>query len=526
MSRAKPASSRKAKKRSTPRKARAHFAGGALPRIVDVAIAADVAPTFRELEAHPSPQKRGPEFERLLQRLFRLSGYDAERNPSIARPRQTDLLARYASDLFLLEAKWQGDPLDINDIDSLHSRLMRAPRGTIGCSFSMTSFTRSALDRVKQLRSAEHGHELLLFDHIEVAALMNGWMSLLNAMRTKLRALREAGEVVFLRDNPGVPALRPLDIPLTQASVRRPNDMDAGIAGRVYNFAFGELPSSFENYGRGKHGFQLYGSPIVDTVDDLCALLQLFHSRLRLAGQGGYTISELNNEKVWFGTSADRFIQSLVAMAPRHALAGIQQTHHSEEFTFYDATRLGALIVYGRQNISTQRLYGVSFELRLPGIPLDYEPLRSVAKALGLGSEQLTPVEHDWITRVELPRAGDEILVEPIEYLRDRDDPQFISAAVVRNPFFSPLEPGAGRLGEPLGSMPILVGRIGDYLAETERVRHFRLQDIKSAEFRSGHVADVFLGHDEDLRYRVAVEDVDQSHPIFAASAHSAVRAK
>ena len=151
-------------------------------------------------------------------------------------------------------------------MDSLHSRLMRAPRGTLGCLFSMTSFTGSALDRVKQLRSAEHGHELLLFDQVEVAALMNGWMSLLDAMRTKLRTLREAGEVLFLRDSPAVPALRPLDIPLAQPRASRPNDMDAGVAGRVDNFAFGELPSSFEIYSRDTHGFQLHGSPIVDTA--------------------------------------------------------------------------------------------------------------------------------------------------------------------------------------------------------------------------------------------------------------------
>src|SRR5688500_16854341 len=191
------------------RKAKTRFAGGATPRIVDADVAAGVAPLFRELEAHPNPQKRGPEFERLLQRLFRLSGYDAERNPSIARPRQTDLLARYGDDLFLLEAKWEGDPTNISDVDGLHSRLMRAPRGTIGCCFSMTSFTRTAIERAKQLRSAEHGHELLLFDQVEVSALMNGWLSLHQAVRAKLRALREAGEVRFLRDNPGIPALKP-----------------------------------------------------------------------------------------------------------------------------------------------------------------------------------------------------------------------------------------------------------------------------------------------------------------------------
>jgi hypothetical protein len=507
---------KKTKSRAS-RRTKARFAGRATPHIVDRDVAAGVAPLFRDLESHPNPQKRGQEFERLIQRLFRLSGYDAERNPAIARPRQTDLLARYGDDLFLLEAKWENDPSNISVIDGLHSRLIRAPRGTIGCCFSMTSFTRTAIERAKQLRGAEHGHELLLFDQVEVAALMNGWLSLHEAVRTKRRALREAGEVRFLRDNPGVPALKPLDIPFPQPSARRPNDLDAGVPGRVYNFAFGELPSSFEVYSQATHGFQIYGSPMVDTVDDLSALLQLFHSHLRLFGDGGYTIAELRNERTWFGTSADRFIQSLAVMGQRHALAGLKETHHSEEFTYYDVTRLGGLVVYGRQNISTQRLYSVSFELRLPGIPLDYEPLRSVANALGLGNEQLTPIERDWIKHIEIPRTGEEFLVEPVEYLRDGNDPQYVSAAVVRNPFFSPSDTAASRLGEPLRSMSVLVGRVGDYLAEDERVHRFHLRSVQVAEFRMGHVADVFLGHDEKQRYRVEA-DPDRTKPIFASN--------
>jgi len=35
-------------------------------------------------------------------------------------------------------------------------------------------------------------------------------------------------------------------------------------------------------------------------------LLQLIHSRLRFVGTGGYTITELNNERIWLGTSGKR----------------------------------------------------------------------------------------------------------------------------------------------------------------------------------------------------------------------------
>ncbi len=485
-------------------------------KIVDADVAGALGPAFREMEGHPNPQKRGSEFELLLQRLFRLSGYDAARNPAIARPRQTDLLARLSDTLFLVEAKWQDDPADIDVLDGLHARLRRAPRGTIGCCFSMSSFTRNAIERAQELRRAEHGHEVVLFDQLEIAAMMNGSMELTRAMRAKQSALRERGEILFLRDNPGIPRLVPLDIPFPRPRMRRTNDLEQEFEGSVYNFAFGELPSSFEAYNRETHGFQLFGPARVDTVGDLKSLLELIHSRLRLGEEGGYTITELGNAKTWLGTSAERFIKNLGAMKARHVGACLKETHHSEEFTYYDSTRLGALLICGRQNISTERLYGVSFELRLPGIPIDPEPLRSIANAMGLEDEQLVPVDRGWIKRVDIPRDTNELLLEPLEYLRSAHDPQYIAGAVVRNPFFSQ-DVGSDPTVGILRTTSVLLGRVGDHLAEDERVRRFRLRRLNIAEFRMGHVVDVFMGHDEDLRYRISEgEVVDRGQPILS----------
>jgi hypothetical protein len=103
-------------------------------RIVDRHIAQTLGPLLAELHAARDPQLRGPEFELLLQKLFRLSGFDAVRDPLIAHPRQTDLLARRGAQLFLLEAKWQRDPININNLDAMESRLRRAPRCVVHAS--------------------------------------------------------------------------------------------------------------------------------------------------------------------------------------------------------------------------------------------------------------------------------------------------------------------------------------------------------------------------------------------------------
>src|SRR5690242_3723252 len=71
-------------------------------RVVDRHVAQTLGPLLAELHAARDPHLRGTDFEVLLQKLFRLSGFEAVRDPSIAHPRQTDLLARRGSQLFLL----------------------------------------------------------------------------------------------------------------------------------------------------------------------------------------------------------------------------------------------------------------------------------------------------------------------------------------------------------------------------------------------------------------------------------------
>lgn len=482
---------------------------------IDNDAVAGVTSIFGALEKHSDPKQRGFEFERLLQRLFRLSGYETERNPVIARPRQTDLLAKYGENLFLIEAKWQRDPIDIAHIDDLHARLRRAPRSAVACLFSMSAFTQNAIDRVKELRRAEHGHEILLFDPFEVTALMRGWMQLKVLLANKHRALRELGEVLFLREHPKRPPLQPLDIPMPQPQVLRPNDLRSSFVGDVYNFAFGDLPAMFNVHEDQTRVFHLHGRVHVQDFDELVGLLHLFHSRLGLLGTGGYTITELKNQRVWVGTSAADFVRNLAKLDERYAAAAIKVSHHSEEFTFYDATGDGAILVTGRQNVSRRNLDDVWFELFLPGIPLEMEPVRSVARALGLQYGLLLPMHRTPMQRVILPREG--VLVEPLEYLRSNDDPSFISGAVVRNPFFGKRKT-LRDLPHPLYASSVLVGSVHDHLGEDERVTKFRVRHIDVLTTNDGWVVDVMLKHDEKLRYNVPVE-VDRSAPIVAKPA-------
>jgi hypothetical protein len=121
-----------------------------------------------------SPQKRGYSFEALLSQFLRENGFRVQRNPRIARPRQTDLVAEYGNLLFLIEAKWTKQDIGSNDLDDLRKRLERAPSDAIGCIFSFSSFSEPAVAEVIRDRS----REILLFSQREIYRLFSSRISL------------------------------------------------------------------------------------------------------------------------------------------------------------------------------------------------------------------------------------------------------------------------------------------------------------------------------------------------------------
>jgi hypothetical protein len=462
-------------------------------RAQDDHVAEVLAPRFIDLQASQQPHQRGPQFEELLRILFVLNGYETERNSAVASPRQTDLLARKNSARYLIESKWQRDAIDINDLDSLRSRLDRAPTGTIGCFFAMSPFSQSAIDEIRSLkRSAHGGHQILLIGAVEVTALFRGEVLLDHVLHRKLIALRDRAEVLVDAPETEPRELCPLDIPLPVPLVDPRAACVESRGGRAYDVAFGEIPAVFERISN-VGAFELHGTvPEFATHDELLAALQILHSHLRLGGRGGYTLTQLGSDRMWFGTSPTEMVRRLANSSERYADANVRELHHSEEFVFCDSTRFGLLFVSGRRLLSTGRIYSVSFEMRLAGVPFDLAPIQSVADALQLHWDELLPVEGP--VRIDCtPRPL--LAVEPLEYLEARES-GFLNAAIVTNPWSGETD----RVIPEVGSASVLVGRLGDWLAPHERVRAFQLLHFQFIRFRSGVVVDVMLNHDETTR--------------------------
>jgi hypothetical protein len=105
---------------------------------------------LRRLKAVDRYQRRGYDFQDFVGSLFKQGHFRVVPSPGTARPRQTDLLATRGGDAYLIETKWRRSKANVDDIDSLFSRLGAAPAAVVGVMVSFSGFTSGAIERVEQ----------------------------------------------------------------------------------------------------------------------------------------------------------------------------------------------------------------------------------------------------------------------------------------------------------------------------------------------------------------------------------------
>ncbi|MFG1849697.1 restriction endonuclease [Micromonospora carbonacea] len=116
-------------------------------------IDSDLQKALHALEGMTDKAKRGRLFENLVADLFRANHFDVRLNAGVARPRQTDLLATRAAEVYLIECKCRSARADIDAIDSLRARLRRTS-GAIGLMIGMAGFSGTAISEVADGRPA------------------------------------------------------------------------------------------------------------------------------------------------------------------------------------------------------------------------------------------------------------------------------------------------------------------------------------------------------------------------------------
>lgn len=146
---------------------------------------------FDELKRRTDAQGRGYAFEAFIGKMFQAEHFRVERKSRGTR--QIDLFATLGNEVYLVETKWRKGHVNINDVESLFTRLESKHSSVIGLLVSYSGFTAQVRDKV---REKSHRPVLLVSGRELEGAL--GWRgNFIVLLRQKKEALLIHREVLL-----------------------------------------------------------------------------------------------------------------------------------------------------------------------------------------------------------------------------------------------------------------------------------------------------------------------------------------
>lgn len=94
-----------------------------------------------------TPQQRGRKLEKLIAEVLEFAGWNQKANVTTSYE-QIDVVIYHNREFYLIECKWEKDPIEADEIDKLFGKLRRRT-GTNGFLMSMSGFTRGAIENVE-----------------------------------------------------------------------------------------------------------------------------------------------------------------------------------------------------------------------------------------------------------------------------------------------------------------------------------------------------------------------------------------
>jgi hypothetical protein len=399
-------------------------------------------PLVAELQrlAEASPQARGYGLEGLVGRLFRRAHFRIERNPGLAKPRQTDLLAEGAGATFLIETKWRSKPATVADIDALRGRLDRSQSGVIGVLISLSGFTATAITAVLERRD----RPVLLLDRPDLERACTRDFDLRRMLRVKQDALRLQAEVLVGSQEP--PFQRPW------SSSDPPVDGDAYLLmrdgsrvpwvsarGSFSGFTFSrELndPDWVSAPGAGV----TFDLPLsVRTVSGVTHALSELSSLGWATGAGHWSIAQSKTN--WHGIGPANLAEALLQWKKRYHDAG--SLHHTEQVVYQDVCDDGFYTLSFDVDASDRRLvWHAEMSLQLSGIPLDLDPIRELCRTFDVQARtRFRPSTQKMLNRIQL-RGDASIEVKPVAFVVEEQTRRpahrefWVCGLVIKNPYY------------------------------------------------------------------------------------------
>ena len=148
----------------------------------------DIKQRFLQIE-RLKPQERGYEFEKLLYDLFDTYGFNPK--PSFRNEgEQIDGSIEFEHQIYLIEAKWQTNPILEKDLLTLHGRASGHSRIGRGIFITCGNFSSDGVQAFQKLQPTS----IIGFDGQDLYIILERCLPLADVIRHKVRKLVESGE--------------------------------------------------------------------------------------------------------------------------------------------------------------------------------------------------------------------------------------------------------------------------------------------------------------------------------------------
>ncbi len=133
-----------------------------------------------------APHARGYAFEGFLKRLFDTFGLAAQ-EPFRLRGEQIDGSFQLGSEIYLLEAKWHGQPIGVAELHTFHGKIEQKAAWTRGLFVSNSGFTKDGL------AAFGRGKRVICMDGLDLYEMLDRELPLNQVLECKVRRAAETG---------------------------------------------------------------------------------------------------------------------------------------------------------------------------------------------------------------------------------------------------------------------------------------------------------------------------------------------
>jgi len=144
---------------------------------------------YFDLVTSTKPQQRGFQFEKILRTLFDIYDLDPKASFKIVGE-QIDGAFTFDNTDYLLEAKWQKDPVGIQDLDALQGKVSRKLENTLGVYTSINGYSDDGLSAFMHQRP-----HLFLLDGADLMAVLDQRIDLKLLLKRKRREASQSGNI-------------------------------------------------------------------------------------------------------------------------------------------------------------------------------------------------------------------------------------------------------------------------------------------------------------------------------------------